>query len=56
MQTFTHRRVGVVLGSPKYPGESRIVNGQISIQTLVGLYAKDGTGHEGIHNFVKFYP
>lgn len=55
-QTDTQSLVGVVLGSPNVPGELSVVTGQISIHTLVGIYAKVGTGHEGMHNFVVFYP
>ncbi len=55
-QTDKHSLVGVVFGSPKVPGELSVVIGQISMQTLVGIYAKVGTGHEGIHNFVVFSP
>ena len=55
-QTDTQSLVVLVLGSPKVPGELSVVNGQISIHTLVGIYAKVGTGHEGMHNLVVFSP
>jgi len=46
----------VVVGSPNNPGKVETVTGQISMHTLVGLYANEGTGQDGLHIFVIFYP
>jgi hypothetical protein len=56
MHVLTHNLVGVVPGSPKKPGVLAIVIGQISIQTLVSIKAKEGTGQDETHNLVMFYP
>lgn len=48
----THNLVGVVFGSPKYPGELAMVTGQMSMHTSEPVNAKVGTGQEETHNLV----